>query len=100
MIAGNRVIVTCEHVGKRGDLNCGFYRSAEVFGYRGQWFMDPPPVDLAMAPVTEAVWAKNPHQAATIPYERFAQRHAISDRAELLFFLGFAEEASASPRPW
>lgn len=95
LLGGNRVVITCEHVAKRGDLNLGFYGSPDVFGYRGPWFMDPPPVDLALAPVTDAVWAKTPHQAATIPYERFAERHAISERAELLFFLGFAGENSA-----
>lgn len=89
-----RIIVTCEHVASRGELNCGFYGSAEVFGFRGQWLMDPPPVDLALAPMNDATWAKVPHQANTIPHEWFAQKHAICDRSELLFLFGFAGENS------
>ena len=95
MIYGNRAIVTCEHVATRGELNFGFYGSAEVFGYRGQWHMDSPLVDLAVAPMTDAMWAKVPHQANSIPYERFAPQHSICDSAELVFFLGFADENSA-----
>jgi hypothetical protein len=49
MISGRRVVVTCEHVAKRGDRNLGFYGSSDVFGYRGQWLVDPPPVDLVKA---------------------------------------------------
>lgn len=94
MIAGKRIIVTCEHVASRGDMNLGFYGSQDVFGYRGQWLMDPAPIDLAMAPMTDAVWSKQPHQAAVIPFDRFAQRHATSDRSEMLFLFGFAGENS------
>lgn len=96
MIGGKRVVVTCEHVAKRGDLNVGFYGSpGGVFGYREQWLMDPPPVDLAMAPVTDTVWSKQAHQASVIPYDRFAQRHVTSAPSELLFLFGFAGENSA-----
>ena len=94
-IGDGRAALTCEHVAKRGNLNIGFYGSSDVFGYRGQWLINPPPVDLAMAKVTDAVWTKTSHQAAAIPYNRFAQRHAISDRAEMLFLFGFAGENSA-----
>ncbi|MCK1328624.1 hypothetical protein IVB57_09495 [Bradyrhizobium sp. CW9] len=94
MLGGYRIILTCEHVARHGKVNCGLHGDSEAFGYRGRWFMDPEPVDLALAAVNDSMWLKNPHQAEAIPIERFAQRHAICDPAELLFFLGFAGENS------
>ena len=49
-IGDGRAALTCEHVAKRGNLNIGFYGSSDVFGYRGQWLMDPPPVDPRSRP--------------------------------------------------
>jgi hypothetical protein len=36
MVEGNRLILTCEHVAKRGDLDFRFYGSDDVFGFRGK----------------------------------------------------------------
>jgi hypothetical protein len=92
MLNGCRVILTCEHVTKEGELNVSLHGNNEVFGYRGPWLTDPPPVDLALAAMTDGVWGKNPHDAKTIPYERFAQTHHTVDPAELLFLHGIAGE--------
>jgi hypothetical protein len=94
MLGGYRIILTCEHVARIGEVNCGLYGDDEAFGYRGHWFAEPEPVDLALAPAADSMWLKNRHQAGAIPIDRFAQKHVICDPAELLFFLGFAGENS------
>ncbi len=91
---GQRVILTCEHVGRYPDLHCAYWqearqhRIAEEFELRKN-------ADLAWAVIADDVWAGNNHNAQTVPYSRFAERHSVVDKAELLFLRGFAGENSS-----
>ncbi|MER9387797.1 hypothetical protein [Mesorhizobium sp. M0435] len=69
-----------------------FAGSDSVFEHQGPWTMDPPPRDVAFAPIEYPAWRACQHQAAAIPYSRFALAHQIVEPAELLFFRGYAGE--------
>ena len=49
-------------------------------------------MDAAASLVPEDVWTFRSHEASCVPYERFADRHQVVDRAEILFFRGYAGE--------
>jgi hypothetical protein len=82
-IAGHQVILTCEHVASRVEINFGVFGSDNIFGYRHRWHKDPPSIDLAISGAPDGLWSKVEHQASAIPYERIGTRHATYDRSEL-----------------
>lgn len=91
-------IVTCEHVAKVGQfLDYKFYGLDKEFRNHGEWEMEPPVVDLAVAPLLYEQWHEIAHHhAQAVPYERFASEHTTFDKSEIMFFRGYAGENSSS----
>src|SRR3546814_3794017 len=87
-----RMLLTCEHVAVVQPMHYRFYGSDDVFEHSGPWTMEKHPVDAAFAPISAQASEACSHQAQFIPYQRFALRHAPTDRAEILFFRGRSEE--------
>jgi hypothetical protein len=87
-----RILLTCQHVAVIQPMHYRFHDSGNVFEHRGPWTMEKYPVDTAFAPINDPAWAACPHNAQPIACQRFDLRHAPADRAELLFFRGFAGE--------
>ena len=96
-IGSRRILLTCEHVSRQAPLDYRFCGSPmnNVWGYRGQWTEEGHPADIAFAPISDAARKAETHGVASIPYERFAMKHAPCQQAELLFFMGYAGENSA-----
>lgn len=90
------LIMTCQHVAKRGELDYRFYGLSGTFSNHGEWLAEPPPVDLALAPLLHKQWEALEHEAQLVPYDRFGQQHAPFDPYELLFFRGYAGENSST----
>lgn len=89
---GKRLLLSCEHVSAKGPLDHRYHGSDDVFPVRGEWTATAHPVDVAFAEIGDAAWHATQHSAAVIPYARFAANHGVCQRAELLFFRGFADE--------
>jgi hypothetical protein len=96
LLNGKTFIATCQHVAKRGRLDYRFYALDRAFNSHGVWNVEPPPVDLAIAPLLYDQWDTLDHQAEVVPYDSFAQRHAPFDCYEILFFRGYAGENSST----
>jgi hypothetical protein len=96
LLNGETFIATCQHVAKCGQLDYRLYGLDKAFSSHGEWKMEPPPVDLAIAPLLYDQWGSLDHQAEGVSYDRFAQRHAPFDCYEILFFRGYAGENSCS----
>lgn len=84
------ILLTCEHVAIVQPMHHRFYGSDDVFAHPGPWTVEKHPFDTAFAPISDPAWAACSHQARVVPYERFALRHALDDRAEIMFFRGFS----------
>ena len=91
-IGENRLLVTCEHVAREEPMEFRFYGCTSVFRHLKPFIMEPHPIDIAFAPILDQFWTQNSHEAAAIPYERFAPRHQVAQKGELLFFRGYAGE--------
>ena len=89
LLKPHRILLTCEHVASGQPMNYRFRGSEDVFKYNGQWTADKHPIDTAFACISNDAWEACSHQAHPIPFERFAQKHALADPAEILFFRGF-----------
>ena len=89
---GRRLLLTCEHVAREGPVHYRLHDSKDVFEHCGSWITDPHPIDAATAVIADEAWHATAHQAAVVPYRRFANRHRTAQQAELLFFRGFAGE--------
>jgi hypothetical protein len=88
-----RILLTCEHVARVQPMHYRFLGNDTVLEYVGpSWRMDPHPIDAAQAPISDSAWSAVAHQAVAVPVGKFAQKHQISQQAELLFFRGFAGE--------
>ena len=96
-LTSKTVLLTCEHVAREAPLGFRFCGSqtGNVFSYQGEWTSDPGPAgDIAYHQISPNTWGADTHQAAAVPYERFAVRHHLAKPQELLFFMGFAGENS------
>lgn len=91
-IEDQRLLLTCEHVARTQPMHYRFNGSEDVFDHPGPWRMNRHPIDAAFAPISPAQWTATRHQAAAIPFKRFASKHTIVEQAELLFFRGYAGE--------
>ena len=87
-----RMLITCEHVARVQPMHYRFLDSTNVFAPNGNWTMDEHPIDAAFVPISDSDWEACTHNAAAVPYSRFAKSHAIVERAELLFFRGYSGE--------
>ena len=81
-----RLLLTCEHVAREQPIHYLFYGSDAVYEHPGPWTMDRHPLDVAFARITDGQWSVTAHQAEAVPLAKVAQRHSISEQAELLFF--------------
>lgn len=90
-----RLLLTCEHVAREQPIHYRFCGSDAVYEHPGPWTMDPHPFDAAFARITDEQWRATDHQSAGVPSVKFAERHSISQPAELLFFRGYAGENAA-----
>ncbi len=88
----HRLLLTCEHVARVQPIHYRFHGSEDVFEHRGQWTSDKHPIDSTFALIGDDAWEACSHQAQPIPFERFAQRHAPTNPAEILFVRGYAGE--------
>jgi len=91
-INGDRILVTCKHVARTVPMEYRFYGCESVFRCPIAFTMEHHRIDAAFAPITDQAWTQAAHQAAAIPYERFAARHHVVQCEELLFFRGYAGE--------
>jgi hypothetical protein len=91
-VRGRRILLTCEHVARTTPMEYQFYGRDCVFRHPGPFTKEPHPIDAAFAPMTDVAWNAVQHRADSVPYERFAPRHQVADRSELLFFRGYAGE--------
>lgn len=91
-INGIRILLTCEHVARTQPMEFRFNGCEHVFRHPERFTMEPHPVDAAFAAITDQVWSREDHEAQSIPYGRFAPRHHVTQREELLFFRGYAGE--------
>jgi hypothetical protein len=91
-IEDQRFLLTCDHVAREQPMHYRFNGSENVFEHPGPWTMDRHPIDAAFAPIGPAHWSATSHQAAAIPFTRFASKHESVEQAELLFFRGYAGE--------
>jgi len=91
---GQRILLTCQHVRERGGVDYRFFGSDDVFKHPGPWVEDKrPSVDAALAVMGDRLWnATTAHEAIPVPYGRFAPRHHLAQKEELLFIRGFAGE--------
>lgn len=89
---GQRILLTCQHVASTQPMHYRFFGNDSVFEHRGAWRMDPHPIDAAGALLSDQAWTAVSHQAATVPLSGFAPKHETKERAELIFFYGFAGE--------
>jgi len=88
-----RILLTCQHVREKGGVDYRFWGSDDVYKHSGPWEEDArPSVDVAVAAMGDNLWNATTHQAAPVPYARFAPSHHLIQREELLFFRGFAGE--------
>jgi hypothetical protein len=87
-----RLLITCEHVARVKPIHYRLYGSDNVFAHQGPGMMDQHPVDTSFAEIGDAAWAACEHQAATIPYDRFAANHHLAQPEELIFYRGYAGE--------
>lgn len=90
-IQARTTILTCEHVAIEKPLNYRFLNEENVYGYRGEWHSEKEPVDASL---TDDVLTPAPATDKTIKDHQIALSHQIVDKAELLFFCGFAGENS------
>jgi len=93
-LAKHRILLTCEHVSSVGLMGYRFLGTETVHLHHGSFVGDPFPIDASFTEISDSVWLQEPHQAATVPYDRFALKHAPIDQSEILFFRGFAGENS------
>jgi hypothetical protein len=93
--ASDRILLTCEHVARHESLHCRFHGLDSVYEHPGPWVMDRHPIDAAFAKMEDRSWRAMQHEAETVPSEKFAPSHKISQQSELLFFRGYAAENSA-----
>lgn len=95
--AGKRLLVSNEHVLRDWEtrqFTHQFHGCEDVFRLRGAPIaMEKHPVDAAIWDITDEAWQLRSHQAAVIPSERLALRHAPVP-GELLFFCGFPQQRS------
>lgn len=89
---GRRVLLTCEHVAREQPMHYRFHGSDDIWEHPGPWTMEQHPIDVAVAPISDTAWNACQHRGATIPYSKFAKIHTLADKAELLFFRGYAGE--------
>jgi hypothetical protein len=89
---GGHILLTCEHVSRVQPMEYRFYGCDSVFRHPGPFTAAAEPIDVAFAALTEAAWGACEHRAGYVPYTQFAPMHRVSERAELLFFRGFAGE--------
>ncbi len=90
---GNKqLLLTCEHVARDQPMHFCFSGSDDVFKLPGPWTMDSHPIDAAYAQVNLSPLSAQQHRAQAIPLARFAEQHKTIEKAELLFFRGFAGE--------
>ena len=89
----HRVLLTCEHVSLTGPLDYRFNGSEVVYRV-SQGIVESKSLDISFAPLSDQAWNATRHQADTIPYERFAYKHRLVNRGELVFFHGFSGENS------
>lgn len=92
MLGDRRILLTCEHVARHQPIHYRFYGSDDVFEHLGPWRMDPHTVDAACAPISDPTWHAVAHQAQAVRIVKFAKKHQIFGREELLFFRGYAGE--------
>jgi hypothetical protein len=88
----SRILITCEHVARTTPMESRFYGSETVFRHPAPFTTEPQAIDAAFALITDVAWKKVEHHAASVPYERFAHKHHVADRNELIFFRGYAGE--------
>jgi len=92
-LAGHRVLLTCEHVSTAGPLDYRFNGSEDVYRVSGG-IVESKSLDISFALLSDQAWNATRHQADTIPYKRFAHKHCLVNRSELVFFHGFSAENS------
>jgi hypothetical protein len=92
-LAGQRVLLTCEHVSKSGALDYRFNGSENVYRV-SQGIVESRSLDISYACLNDQAWNATKHQADTIPYERFAPMHRLVNPCEPVFFHGFSGENS------
>lgn len=91
-----RFLITNEHVARKlksHSIGHQFHGNDSVVRCLNPMVALPAPEDVAVALIEEAVWGICEHHAATIPYSRFATKHAPVD-GELLFMAGYSGERS------
>jgi len=94
-LAGQRLLLTCEHVARFQPIDHYFSGTQTRFEHPGLWCSDPhPKKDVAFAFITDAVWLSEQHRSLPLPYAKIAEQHHIAFPEELLFFRGYAGENS------
>jgi hypothetical protein len=86
-----RYLLTNEHVAealKSNPLGHQFLNTDSVFRATQPFDYFKWPLDVAVSPIEEKVWATEPHGSVPIPESKFALAHAPVD-AEVLFLKGF-----------
>lgn len=91
-VKGQRILLSCEHVMRIKPVEYRMFGSDTVY-WLATVIEETAPGDLAFGPVPDEVWRSNSH-AEAVALERFAERHAPADKAELMFLRGYAGENS------
>lgn len=95
--AGRRFVLTNEHVAtvRRQHQHLGHQLVNDENLYRivGNHVDYPEPLDLALLPVSDEAWARNPHDSRTIEIDQIALAHDPVP-GELIAFTGFSGEAT------
>jgi hypothetical protein len=93
-LPNRRILLTCEHVSSVGLMGYQLFGTETVHLHRGAFVCQPFPIDASFTEIDDSLWSQESHQATTVPYERFASKHSLIDKSEILFFRGFAGENS------
>jgi hypothetical protein len=91
----SRILLTCEHVARHQQLQYKFCCTNDLHEHPGPWVNERHPVDAAFAMMDDHLWRATQHEAESVPSDKFARHHKVSQQAELIFFRGYADENSA-----
>lgn len=96
-LEAKRYLITNEHVAKHCQsdrLAHQFFDSDCVAALQSSFVCHPYPVDVALSPISQQVWAVCKHKGKTILETQFDLQHDPVEN-ELLFFMGSSGERSA-----
>lgn len=94
-IDNQKLLITNQHVAARLNSNPlahKFYKCSNFYRTPG-FAAETYPVDVALCPISEAIWNHATHEGRALLQDRFAEKHAPV-AGELLFLCGFAGENS------